>query len=119
MVFTLTFLKTFLLLTWLIGPIIGLLLILIIILGQVVGRLEGWSRADALYYSFITATTVGYGDFRPGRRPSKLIAIAVAMLGLLCTGIIVAIGLESLQHAFAATHDVQKVERWFDEGSGG
>ena len=28
-------------------------------------RLEGWSHFDALYFSFITLTTIGYGDFSP------------------------------------------------------
>ena len=32
-------------------------------LGQVVGKKEGWSRFDGLYWSFIAATTVGYGDY--------------------------------------------------------
>ncbi|WP_179583013.1 potassium channel family protein [Tunturiibacter gelidoferens] len=35
------------------------------------------------YWAFVTATTVGYGDFRPTKRRSKLIAILTAVLGLL------------------------------------
>ena len=29
---------------------------------------EGWSLGDATYFSFITLTTIGFGDFVPGRK---------------------------------------------------
>jgi hypothetical protein len=56
------------------------------------GKEEDWSRLDSFYWAFVTATTVGYGDFRPTRRKSKIIAIFIAVLGLLTTGIIIALG---------------------------
>lgn len=67
----------------------------IILLGQFVGKREGWSHFDSFYWSFITATTVGYGDIRPGKRGSKLIAILIAMLGLLLTGFLIALAVRA------------------------
>ncbi len=67
----------------------------IILLGQLVGKSEGWSHFDSFYWSFITATTVGYGDIRPGKRGSKLIAILIAMLGLLLTGFLIALAVRA------------------------
>jgi len=49
--------------------------------GLVAGRKEGWSRFDSVYWSFITATTVGYGDIRPVKRASKISAVVIALLG--------------------------------------
>jgi voltage-gated potassium channel len=55
---------------------------IITLLGQAVRKQEGWSRFEGLYWSFITATTVGYGDIRPVKRQSRLLAILIAFLGL-------------------------------------
>ncbi len=67
----------------------------IILLGQLVGKAEGWSHFDSFYWSFITATTVGYGDIHPVRRRSKLIAIFIAVLGLLLTGFLIALAVRA------------------------
>jgi voltage-gated potassium channel len=71
-----------------------------ICLGQIVGRIESWKKFDALYWSFITATTVGYGDIRPSYRTSKALSVLIAMTGLIFTGIIVAIAIRSATYAF-------------------
>lgn len=60
-----------------------------------VGRREGWSIADSLYFGFITATTVGYGDMRPTHGGGKLLAIVIAFTGLILTGIVVALSVEA------------------------
>ena len=73
---------------------------------MLVGRAEGWSRSDAIYYAFITATTVGYGDFRPRRVASKMTAVGIALVGLLLTGIVVAIGVEAAHQTFKVVYHV-------------
>ena len=50
------------------APLLITLMLIIVVLGNLIGRIEGWSKLDALYHSFITATTVGYGDFCPSKR---------------------------------------------------
>ena len=67
----------------------------ITLLGQSLGAKEGWSRFDSFYWSFITATTVGYGDLRPVNRRSRIIAILLAFLGLTLTGILVAVAVHA------------------------
>jgi hypothetical protein len=67
MEFTFDFIRMFFIDLFYVGPILITLVLVIVILGHVIGKLEGWSKTDALYHAFITATTVGYGDFHPGK----------------------------------------------------
>ena len=100
---TITFLKEFGVGLWLTFPLLLTLAAAITVLGQVVGRKEGWSRFDSFYWSFVTATTVGYGDLRPAKKPSRIAAIVIAFLGLLLTGIIIALAVRAGTVALA-TH---------------
>lgn len=77
------------------GPLLGTLILLISLVAVAIGRAEKWSFTDSLYFGFITATTVGYGDFRPTRNGAKWLAIAIALLGLVLTGIVVALAVEA------------------------
>lgn len=43
---------------------------------------EGWRWLDALYFSVITLTTVGYGDFSPQTDAGKLFTMVYIILGL-------------------------------------
>ena len=73
-------------------------------LGQVVGKIEGWSPFDSFYWSFITATTVGYGDICPERRGSRILSILITLVGLTLTGILIAVAVHAATIALAA-HD--------------
>ena len=98
--FTFGFIKLFLVELLLASPLLLFLVALITLIGIRIGKREGWSRADSIYYAFITATTVGYGDFRPRHRQSKLMAVVIAGLGLLLTGLVVAIGVHAATVTF-------------------
>jgi voltage-gated potassium channel Kch len=45
-------------------------------------RVEGWGWLDSLYFSVITLTTVGYGDFSPKTDAGKLFTIFYILVGL-------------------------------------
>jgi len=92
---TIAFLRYFFVALWLMLPLLLSLIALITLLGLVVGKKEGWSRFDSFYWSFITATTVGYGDIRPANRASRILAILIALLGLMFTGIVIAIAVQA------------------------
>lgn len=44
--------------------------------------IEGWSWLDSLYFSVITLTTIGYGDFSPQTNLGKLFTMAYIIIGV-------------------------------------
>jgi len=111
MEFTLSFLIFFFYGLSLVSPILLSLMLFILLLGQRVGKKESWTRLDALYWSFITATTVGYGDFRPATKMGKVLSIFIAFTGLIFTGIVVAIALQAATEAFKLHMDADSLKK--------
>jgi len=101
---TITFLKEFAATLSLTAPLLLSVAAVITLLGQIVGKNEGWSAFDAFYWSFITGTTVGYGDVRPVKRASRILAIFIALLGLIFTGMMIAVAVYAATFALTA-HD--------------
>lgn len=71
--------------------------------------LDRFSILDSIYFALITATTVGYGDIRPKQKVSKLIAVCIALLGLITTGIIVTVGVLATQEAVDRHYDREEI----------
>jgi potassium channel subfamily K len=51
------------------------LIVMIGIFGIIVGRVEKWSLISSLYFSCMTSTTIGYGDFAPETKEMKILAL--------------------------------------------
>ncbi|MBF0715395.1 potassium channel family protein [Gemelliphila palaticanis] len=45
-------------------------------------KVEGMATLDALYFSFTTLTTIGYGDFYPVTAIGKIFTMLYAVIGL-------------------------------------
>lgn len=43
---------------------------------------EDWSAVDALYFTVVTITTVGYGDLHPTTALSKLFTVVLLFAGI-------------------------------------
>ena len=119
MAFTLTFLEAYFVIVILAAPLLIFLLSVIVICGQIAGHQEGWSPGNSLYWTFITATTVGYGDIPPTHKRSRFLSVVIAVVGLLLTGLLVAIAISSASFAFdkhiGKTSLVKEIETHFSE----
>ena len=63
----------------------AILILLIIILGIgtiFYSSIENWSLLDSLYFSVITLTTVGFGDFFPKTDIGKMFTIVYVLVGI-------------------------------------
>ncbi len=96
---TYAFLRTYWTAIVALSPLLLAFLAVIIVAGLVIGRFEKWQRLDAIYFAFVTATTLGYGDMRPAHHVSRLIAIFIALTGILLTGVLVSICVYSVGEA--------------------
>ena len=90
--------KTRMLLIW-----VGILLLVGTIFYSLV---EGWSIVDAFYFSTITLTTVGYGDFSPATTAGKLFTTVYIFLGI--SVIVVFANTLARKHATRHTSRVQE-----------
>ena len=82
--------------TW---PILSGLIGVQLVLGLIIGQLETWSVGDAVYFTFVTGLTIGYGDFTPSHAAARILAMVIGFIGIVLTGLIAAIGVRALQVA--------------------
>jgi xanthine/uracil permease len=84
---------------YLLWPIISGVLIVMVGCGLVVSRIEDWGLGDALYFTFVTGLTIGYGDLVPKHGLSRILALVIGFCGIVMTGIVAAVSVQALSHA--------------------
>ena len=72
----------------------------VLICAFLLSRYEGARFGDALYFSLITAFTVGFGDITPKSTVGRTIAVLLAFMGLMLMGILVAIAGAAMNRAY-------------------
>ncbi|MCK5392608.1 MAG: two pore domain potassium channel family protein, partial [Deltaproteobacteria bacterium] len=69
---------------------------LVILDAIVIALVEGISIGNSMYFSFITAFTIGYGDITPITIIGRVLAILMGLLGIIFTGLVVAVATRAL-----------------------
>jgi Ion channel len=88
-------------LTW---PVLSAILAIQVALGLLVGFMEGWSVGDAVYFTFVTGLTIGYGDLVPRQAVARALTIGIGLSGLFLTGLIAGIAVYAMRIAIS-DHD--------------
>jgi Ion channel len=83
-------------LTW---PVLSTILVIQVALGLLVGIIEGWSVGDAVYFTFITGLTIGFGDIVPRQALARALTIGIGLTGLFLTGLIAGIAVYAMRIA--------------------
>jgi divalent metal cation (Fe/Co/Zn/Cd) transporter len=67
--------------------------------GLIIGRVENWRIDEALYFTFVTGLTIGYGDYAPQHFLTRLLAVAIGFAGIVVTGLVAAVAVQALKAA--------------------
>ncbi len=98
----------FLRITWNLRALYLMLLAWILAGAVVIAVTEKGSLGKAVYFSFITALTVGYGDIVPSTAIGRVISVLLAVVGILFTGLVVAAAVEATRRAWEETQSQSK-----------
>jgi uncharacterized membrane protein len=75
------------------------LISLIVISAVVVSHHENLPFGEALYFSFITGLTIGYGDIVVKTPFARLIAVLLGLIGMIASGILVAASIPAVERS--------------------
>ena len=88
--------------------VLGMLIILIVLHGLAIAYFESLGIADSLYFTFVTAFTIGYGDIAPVTPEGRVLCLLVGFIGMIVTGLVIAINTRALANT---VRDEQKQVR--------
>ena len=94
------FISNFFRIIWNFRPIFLTLFVLLIICAAVIAQIEKFPFGDALYFSFITGLTIGYGDIVAKSFLGRVVAIFIGCIGILSTGLLVAAAVYAVQKTY-------------------
>lgn len=80
----------------LLWPIFSAILVTMAGSGVVIGRIEDWRLDEALYFTFVTGLTIGYGDLTPKHLSARLLALVIGCCGIVLTGLVAAVSVQAL-----------------------
>ena len=78
-------------------PILSGVLFAMVGPGLLIGHIERWRIDDALYFTFVTGLTIGYGDLTPRHVMSRFLAVMIGFAGIVLTGLVAAVSVEALR----------------------
>ena len=87
----------------------GVILVLVAVIaasGVLISRFDRIPLEEAIYFAFITAFTVGFGDVAPRSRGARIVTVLLALFGVILVGIAVAVAVHALDMVLAAERQV-------------
>jgi hypothetical protein len=79
-----------------IWPVLSGIIVAMVGPGLLIGYIEEWKITDALYFTFVTGLTIGYGDLAPRHLVSRCLAVVIGFSGIVLTGLVAAVAVRAL-----------------------
>lgn len=79
----------------------------IIALGSLFAVIEDLRFFEAMYFTGVTALTIGYGDIVPHEPLGKILAILIGFLGAITMGFFIALGIHSANKCLGDDFDLK------------
>jgi voltage-gated potassium channel len=86
--------------SWRVRSVILVLVALIVIGAMVITYVENMAFGNALYFSFVTGLTIGYGEIVAKTVLGRLVALMIGLIGIVFTGMVVAVAVRAVQKSF-------------------
>jgi hypothetical protein len=98
------FSRHFLIMCWHVRGL-SLVLLAFLMAGAVtIAGVEDIPIGEAVYFSFITGLTVGYGDIAPHTTIGRIVSVALGFIGIVFSGMVVAIAVHAVREAWDELH---------------
>ena len=81
---------------------------LIVISAAVISHVEDLPLGEALYFSFITGLTIGYGDIVVKTPFARLVAVLLGLIGMITSGIMVAASIRAVEKSLIEMGIIQQ-----------
>ena len=94
------FLDHFFEMNWHLRTIYLAFLALMLVGAAVIAGVEHIPIEEAVYFSFITGLTVGYGDIAPITTIGRIVSVMLGFVGILFTGLVVAVIVRAVREAW-------------------
>lgn len=85
---------------WHVRTVILALIALVVAGAAAVTLVEKMPFTDTLYFAFVTGLTIGYGDIVVKTPVGRLVAILIGLVGILFTGLMVAVLVHAVRESF-------------------
>lgn len=102
------FLRAWVRYTSYVREIIGTLFLILLLGSVLIWSYEDISFGDAIYFTFITGLSVGYGDITPETTMGKIVSVCIGMIGVFIVGLSVAIGARALADTAKRHHELHQ-----------
>lgn len=105
------FVRYFLYLLHFVRGVFVVIIVMMLVCSALFMHTEGLPVGESLYTTAITALTIGYGDITPKTIAGRTLSIVIGFLGVLFTGLIVAVATRALAHAVEFERKIQSNKR--------